>query len=101
MAVQKFEITNAEGGTAVLVQVSPNAARNRIARKDSDIIYVDLAVVAEHEAVDEALQAFFAQILGINRGKIAVASGKPIDKKIVIILDTPPEKVEKQLVPQP
>ncbi len=97
MPIQKFEITNAEGGTAVLVQVTPNAARNRIAGKDSDIIYVELNVPADREVVDEALQTFFAKVLGVNRGKIAVTSGKSVEKKIVIIMELPPEIVEARL----
>lgn len=100
MAIQKFEITNAESGTAVLVQATPQAAQNRITGNDGDIIYVELNAPAEREAVDEALQTFFARTLGVNRGKVAVASGKSVEKKIVIIMGVPPESVETQLTPQ-
>ncbi len=100
MAIQKFEITQAEGGTAVLVQVNPDAPQNRITGNDSDIIYVDLDCPAEREAVDEALQVFFAKILGVGRGNIAVTSGKSVEKKIVVILGRTPEAVEARLTGQ-
>jgi len=97
--MQKFEITNAEGGTAVLVQVTPRAPRNQITGKDSDIVYVDLTSAADRQTIDNDLQTFIAQKLSVGRGKVAVASGNSIEKKIVIIMGLTPDEVEQRLWP--
>jgi len=96
--LQKFEITNAEGGTAVLMQVTPNSAKNEITGKDSDIIYVNLTSPAEQNLVDDDLQGFIAKLLGINRGRVAVTSGKSVEKKIVIVMGIDPVAVEDRLL---
>ena len=98
MRLQKFEITNAEGGTAILMQVSPNSAKNEITGKDSDIIYVNLTSPAKLDAVDDDLQRFIAQKLGINRGRVAVTSGRSVEKKIVIVMGMDPNLVEDKLL---
>ena len=98
MRLQKFEITNAEGGTAVLMQVTPNSAKNEITGKDSDIIYVNLTSPAEQNLVDDDLQGFIAKKLGINRGRVAVTSGKSVEKKIVIVMGIDPVAVEDRLL---
>ncbi len=101
MPMHKFEITNAEGGTALLVQVKPNAKQNKITGKDKDIVYVALTSAAEQSVVDDDLQKFIAKKLGINRGKVAVTSGKSVEKKIVIIMGLMPEAVESKLLSSP
>jgi len=98
MRLQKFEITNAEGGTAILMQVTPKATKNEITGKDSDIIYINLTSPAKLDAVDDSLQNFVAQKLGINRGRVAVTSGRSVEKKIVIVMGMDPATVEDRLL---
>lgn len=95
--MQKFEITKAEGGTAFLVQVAPEAEQNKIVRKDKDIVYIELASAAERKAVDQELGAFLAQKLSVKQEKIAIASGNSVEKKIVIIMGLTPEEIETRL----
>lgn len=98
MRLQKFEITNAEGGTAVLMQVTPNSTKNEVSGKDSDIIYINLTSPAEQSLVDDDLQDFVAQKLGVNRSRVAVTSGKSVEKKIVIVMGLAPVVVENGLL---
>lgn len=99
MPGHKFEFTEAEGGTALLVQVTPEAKQNKITGKDQDIVYVDLTSVAEQKVVDGDLRKFIAKKLGVSHTTVAIASGKSLEKKIVIIMGLTPNIVEKQLIP--
>ncbi|MEM7344044.1 MAG: DUF167 family protein [Chloroflexota bacterium] len=95
--MQKFEITNAEGGSAVPVKLTLNAATNKITQKDLEAVYIDLSVDADPEAVDHALTEFLAKTLEVSADKLAIASGKAVDKKVVIILSLTPDQIEERL----
>jgi len=96
--MHKYKITNAEGGTAFLVQVRPEAESNKITGKDSDVVFVDLTSPAEMEAVDQNLAVFLSKKLGIEREKVAVASGSSVEKKIVIVMGMTPEGIDQHLL---
>lgn len=98
MRLQKFEVTNAEGGTAVLMRITAESATNKITGKDDDIVYVNLKSAKDKDSVDDALQTFIAEKLGISRGKVAIASGRSIEKRIVIVMGLTPEAVESRLL---
>jgi len=95
--MQKFEITNAEGGTAFLVQVTPEADANQITGKDDDLVFVNLTSAADVAAVNADLIAFLLQKLGLNAGQITLASGVQLQKKIVIVTGLHPAEVERRL----
>lgn len=96
--MHKFEITNAEGGAAFPVLVTPNAATNQITGKDEEAIYVDLTAASEREAVDHELIAFLAEELALGEEKIAIAAGKSVDKKVVIVMGLTPFEIERRLL---
>lgn len=96
--MHKFEITNAEGGTAFLVQVSPENDANRIAGKDNDVLYIELDSVRKQEVINENLATFLSEKLNLSREKIAIASGHAIEKKIIIIMGLTPEEIESRLL---
>lgn len=95
--MQKFEITDAEGGTAFLVQVTPEADANQIMGKDDDLIFVNLTSAADVAEVNRDLIAFFAQKLGMRAEQITLASGVQLQKKIVIVTGLHPAEVERRL----
>ena len=95
--MHKFEITNAEGGTAFLVQVTASSEANSIAGKDSDVVFVNLDAPKEQEAINQNLCEFLAQKLQLPTNKITIASGAALEKKIVIIMGLPPEIIEQRL----
>ncbi|MFQ5576244.1 MAG: DUF167 family protein [Anaerolineae bacterium] len=97
--MHKFKITNAEGGTAFLVQVAPEAAGNRITGKDSDVVYVDLTSPPRQEAVNHDLTAFLSERLNVDLEQIAITSGSSIEKKLVIIMGLAPEEIDRRLAP--
>ena len=95
--MQKFEITNAEGGSAVPVKLTLNAPSNRITRKDAEAVFIDLTAESDPAIVDPALTDFLAERLQVSADKLAIASGKSVDKKVVIILSLTPDQIEDRL----
>ncbi|NIT59679.1 MAG: hypothetical protein GWN00_26700 [Aliifodinibius sp.] len=95
--MQKFKITNAEGGAAFQVMVTPNANTNQLIGKENDVVQIDLKVVSNHAAIDRALVAFLAEKLGLSLEKIAITAGKSVEKRVVIVMGITPEEVEERL----
>lgn len=95
--MQKFKITNAEGGAAFQVVVTPNAGANQLIGKEADVIQIDLKVASDHAAIDRALLAFLAEKLGVGLEKIAITAGKSVEKRVVIVIGITPEEVEERL----
>ncbi len=94
--MQKFEITNAEGGAAFAVQVKPEAEADRLVGKNDDVVVVELAVASNRDAVDEALVNFLSDKLGIRKRKIAIAAGRSVSK-MVIVMGLTPLEIEERL----
>lgn len=95
--MQKFEITDAEGGAALPVELTLEAPSNRVAGKSQDVVFIDLAVKPDKAAVEETLSAFLAETLQIGLGKIAIASGRSLTHKVVIVMGITPEAIEQRL----
>ncbi len=95
--MHKFEITNAEGGAAFPVLITPKAAVNRLIGKEKDAICVELAAPPTSLAIDQALIAFLSELLAIGAERIAIASGKSVEKKVVIVMGVMPEEIETRL----
>jgi len=95
--VHKFEITSAEGGAAFPVLINLNASANRVTGKDRDTVYVDLTVGLEREMVDQELIALLSKQLRLEVEKLAIASGRSIDRKVVIVMGLTPDEIEKRL----
>ena len=95
--MHKFEITNAEGGAALPVQLRLEADENKITGKSRDIVFVDLKVGQDADLIEQNLAALLSEKLRIGLGKIAIASGKSFEKKVVIIMGLTPQDIEKRL----
>lgn len=96
--MHKFKITNTEGGAALPVSLTLNAKSNRVTGKSEESMHIDLTAGADSNQIDQYLTEFMSQKLDIGTDKIAIASGKAVDKKVVIILSLPPEEIEKRLL---
>lgn len=95
--MHKFEITDTEGGAAFPVVVRPNAKATQLTGKSDELVYIDLAAVSERDAIDKALVDFLATKLDVGIEKIAIAAGKSIEKKMVIVMGLTPEQIEVRL----
>ena len=95
--MQKFEITNAESGAAFAVQIRPGAGANQMQGKIKDIVHIDLVASADKSAIDEALVSFLANRLRVNEEQIALAGGKTMEKRVVIVIGLTPNEIETRL----
>jgi uncharacterized protein YggU (UPF0235/DUF167 family) len=93
----KYKITNAEGGAAFQVMVTPNANTDQLIGKENDVVQIDLKVVSDRAAIDRALVAFLAEKLRLGTEKITITAGKSIKKRVVIVMGITPEEVEERL----
>lgn len=93
----KYKITNAEGGAAFRVMVTPNANTDQLIGKENDVVQIDLKVVSDRAAIDRALVAFLAEKLRLGIEKITITAGKSIEKRVVIVMGITPEEVEERL----
>jgi uncharacterized protein YggU (UPF0235/DUF167 family) len=95
--MHKFEITNAEGGAALPVQLNLGADENKVIGKDQEVVFIDLKAGEDQEEIEEMLSAFLCKKLRIGPGKVAIASGKSYEKKVIIIMGLTPHDIERRL----
>ena len=96
--MRKFQITDAEGGAAVPVLITPKADGNRVTGKSEEAFLIELTVEPTRGLIDKALVTFLSEILELGTEKLAVASGKPLDKFVVIVMGLTPEEIEARLL---
>ena len=95
--MHKFEITNAEGGAALPIRLTLEAQVNKVTGKDNEVIYIDLAVEPDVDVVDQTLVSFLTEKLQVKTGKIAIAAGRSLERKVVIIMGLTPRDIETRL----
>lgn len=72
-------------GITVKVKVQPRASRSAIAGLIGDSLKVALTSPPVEGAANEACVAFFAELCGVAKGKVTIASGQKSRDKVIKI----------------
>ncbi len=96
--MREFKITDAKKGSAFTVHVVPRARKNEIAGRMGDAIKVRLTAPPVEGKANEALIAFLAEQLGVQKSQVEIVAGKTSRNKMVSVVGLSPVEVEERLL---
>jgi uncharacterized protein (TIGR00251 family) len=96
--VREFKITDAKKGSAFSVHVVPRARKNEIVGRLGDAIKVRLTAPPVEGKANEALVAFLAEQLGVQKSQVEIVAGKTSRNKMVSVIGLSPAEVEERLL---
>lgn len=96
--MREFKITDAKKGSAFTVHVIPRARKNEIAGRLGDAIKVRLTAPPVEGKANEALIAFLAEQLDVQKSQVEIVAGKTSRNKMVSVIGLSPIEVEKRLL---
>ena len=97
MRDKDVNFSNGEVGAALAIRVIPRARNNEIVEVLNDgTIKVRLA--DSGTKLNEVLESFLADILGLPVDKVSVVAGEAKRDKLVSILDLTPDSIQKKII---
>ena len=84
-------------GVTLRVRVTPRASRNALAGVQAGALRVRLTAPPVEGAANEALIAYLAELLGIARRQVSIASGLASRSKFVVIVGVDMEQARQRL----
>jgi len=99
MSDRKFKLHDGQKGSALAVRITPRAIRNEIVELlDDGTIKVRLAAPPTDNETNDALLAFFADILGVPRSKLDIVAGSVGRDKLLSIVDMDVETAHQRIL---
>ena len=99
MNERKFKLHNGQRGSALAVRVTPRASRNEIVELlDDGTIKVRLAAPPSDNEANDALLAFFSDILGVPKSKLDIVAGSAGRDKLISVVDMDVETVHQRIL---
>ena len=90
-----MKITNARGGAAITVKVTPRAPKTEVSGlMDDGTLKIRLAAPPVGGAANRALVEFLAQLLDLPRGQIDIIAGETTERKLVSLIGISPAEVD-------
>ena len=96
--MDKFKITEAEGGVTFAVRVVPRASKNEIAGIHGDALKVRLTAPPVEGRANEALIAFLAKRLGVRKSQVEIVAGATLRRKMIRVIGVSAHEVEERLL---
>jgi uncharacterized protein (TIGR00251 family) len=91
-----FDIT-ADGDVVVRLHVQPGAGRTAVAGRHGDALKVKVAAPPTGGKANEAVAAFVAELLGVDRGKVELTHGQSSRTKRVKVTGVEPDEARRLL----
>jgi uncharacterized protein len=97
----RFPVSDGQDGARFAVRVAPRASRTAVAGVIGEGAAAAVKIALQAPPVDgranEALVEFLAELLGVRRGDVAIASGEHGRNKVVVVRGKKAAEVEKAL----
>ena len=99
MSDRKFKLHDGQKGSALAVRITPRASRNEIVELlDDGTIKVRLAAPPTDNETNDALLAFFSDILGVPRSKLDIVAGSAGRDKLLSVVDMDVETAHQRIL---
>jgi uncharacterized protein (TIGR00251 family) len=85
-------------GVSFALRVQPRARRNAIVGELGDALKIALTAPPADGRANEACVEFFAELLGVPRSSIAIASGQSSRNKVIRVSGISAAELKKRLV---
>jgi uncharacterized protein (TIGR00251 family) len=90
-----MKITNARGGAAITVKVTPRAPRTEVSGlMDDGTLKIRLAAPPTGGAANKLLVEFLSQLLDLPRGQIDIIAGETSERKLISLIGISPREVD-------
>ena len=86
-----------EEKATIVVQVQPNAGRNKITRFEDGVWHLKIAAPPVKGKANQELLKFLSDILGVSKANIAIEKGMTRRRKVIAIQKTTLNQVRQQL----
>ena len=86
-----------EEEATIVVQVQPNANRDRVARFEDGVWHLKIAAPPVKGKANRELVKFLSDILGVGKANITIEKGMPSRRKVIAIGGLTQEQVRQQL----
>jgi uncharacterized protein YggU (UPF0235/DUF167 family) len=98
MMERKFHFHDGKRGAALAIRVTARARENKVIGVTSDgTVRVHLTAAASAPDFDKALEAFIADLLGVEKSRVSVVAGDNNDK-LVSVLEMSAEEVHRKIL---
>lgn len=99
MSDRKFKLHDGQRGSALAVRVTPRASRNEIVEVlDDGTIRVRLASPPTDNEANDALLAFFSEILGVPTTQLEIVAGSVGRDKLISVVDMDVETAHQRIL---
>jgi len=90
-------VRDTPAGATFQVKVHPRAKKNAIAGEVGDALKLALTAPPIEGRANEAVIAFFAELLNVPRSSVTIAAGQSSRNKVIRVAGVSSAQVEKQL----
>ena len=99
MSDRKFKLHDGQRGSALAVRVTPRASRNEIVEVlDDGTIKVRLASPPTDSEANDALLAFFSDILGVPKSQLEIVAGSVGRDKLISVVNMDVETAHQRIL---
>ncbi len=96
---REFRFHNGKTGAALAVRVTPKARNNKIIGITNDgTVRVHLTSASSDANFNDNLVAFIANILGVDKSRVAVVAGEQGNDKLISILNMTKEEAHDAIL---
>ena len=86
-----------EEPATIVVQVQPNAPRNKLVRFEDRVLHLRIAAPPIKGKANQELIKFLSDILGVGKSNLTIAQGMTSKKKVIVITGLGQNQVARQL----
>ena len=86
-----------EESLTLVVQVQPNATKNRVARFEDGILHLRIAAPATKGKANQELLKFLSNILGVSKAHLTIEKGIISKKKTIAVTGLTQNQVTRRL----
>jgi uncharacterized protein (TIGR00251 family) len=94
-----FEVRSVEGGVGFGVRVQPGASREGVVGVYGEALKIALMAPAVDGRANEALVRYLAEVLGVPRLSVEIASGHASRSKVVRVVGITADEAAAKLMP--